>query len=43
MTDDHKTDNHDAEWNRRNENKPIIQWLLLIIVLALLAYVAAGA
>jgi len=42
MTDKNKTDDHDLEWNRRKEHKPIIQWLLLVILLAILAYVAAG-
>jgi len=43
MTDENKTDDHATEWNMRKEKKPIIQWLLLIIVLAILAYLAAGA
>jgi len=42
MSDKYKQDNYDAEWNMRKEKTPIIQWIVLVILLAILAYLASG-
>lgn len=36
------TDNEETEWNTRKEGKPILQWIFLLIILAVVAYVASG-